>query len=709
MPSDAYRERKKEKGRKLSRDAAKRAADIGSLHAVVHPARRHICSWNLGLWLQTYFPASTGLGPFSVSHYSVIDSLENCILYGGWYLNCVFREFAKTSIAEGAALWAICNAHRRFGAIFGADQPAAEELLDSIRMEVNENDLLFEDFPEICVAFRHLEGRHQRCASQEFEGQLTHIACDGEHIVFPSIRLSHEQSKELGIPVDGRGYTLCSGGIVSAHGLLSASRGMKYKRPDGTQQRPDFGIIDDPQTDRSADSPAEIGKRLKTIRKAIIPLAGQRKKLALICNATTITEGDVPCQLLDPKISPGWQGRRIPMLLRPAKNEKLWLEDYANLLTTWDREGGDAAQKAARMLALAFYEANRTEMDEGAEATWHTCFSPDQMEISAIQHCYNVLAEQGQDVFDSECQQQPKRVGAKDNDLKLGDVIAKATGLPRRTVPIWANSVHIFVDVQDDGLFWLALACGDSFNCHVVDYGLYPDQQSASLSYQRAKIRLRDVHPGNMEGALQAGLTRLLTQLREEEWVREGDGVRLLTTSVAADSGDNTSVVYAAARSTKCIPTKGRYVGAKSVPWEEFPKRDGEEISREYHWLMAPTRGSGQLRVIAFDTNWWKSFVVRRLRTVPGDPGCLTFFGSPVDHVELAEHILAEYGTDVFANGRKVEEWSLRPGKTDNHLLDCLVGAHVLCAKGGAALRGLGGQKRIAPKKRNGPIEPEYL
>lgn len=708
MPSENYQARKSERARQSSRDASKRAASIGELHAVGNPKRRQLCSWNLGLWLQTYFPASTGLGPFSISHYQVIDSLESCILRGGWYANAVFREFAKTSIAEGAAQWALLNGHRRFGAVFGADEGAATEIVGSILMELQTNDLLLEDFPEICIAFRHLEGRHQRCATQEWEGALTHIDCVGDKIVMPSMRLSADQAKSLGIPIKANGWTVAGGGIIEARGLLSASRGMKHKHPDGTQQRPDFAIVDDPLTDRSADSPAEIGKRLKTIRKAIIPLAGQRRKLALICNGTTITDGDVMGQLLDSRIFPGWQGRRIPMLLSRSSNEKLWTE-YGRLLTTWDREGGETAQGAARQRALEFYIENQGAMDAGADATWHTCYSRDQFEISAIQHAYNVLFEQGQEVFDSECQQTPKRLGVSESDLKLGDVIAKAIGLERRIVPIWANMVNVMVDVQDDALYWLALACGDGFSAHVLDYGMFPEQLSGSLSCSRVKNRLRDVYTGNMEAALLAGLKTLFEELKATQWTRE-DQVQIASTLVAGDSGDNSTVVYGAARHAKCIPTKGRYVGATSAQWEDFPKRDGEEISRQFHWLMAATRGSGGLRVLSYDTNWWKTFVMRRLRTAAGDAGSLTFFGKPSDHVELAEHVLAEYGNDVFSKGRKVEEWSLRPGKTDNHLLDCLVGAHVLCAKAGATLRGLEPQKPKSTRpKRTGPIEATYL
>jgi hypothetical protein len=579
------------------------------------------------------------------------------------------------------------NGHRRFVPVFGADQGAADEILESMRVELTENDLLFEDFPEVCIAFRALEGKHQRCKSQTFESELTHIACIGEEIVLPTIRLSHEQSLEYQIPIDDRGYTRCSGGIISSHGLLSAARGMKHKRPDGTQQRPDAAIIDDPQTDRSAESPAEIAKRLRVIRKAIIPMAGQRRKLALVVNGTKITENDVMCQLQDSTLSPAWQGRSIPMLKAPATNEKLWMEDYAKLLTTWDRES-PSTQDEARRRANKFYLDNRTDMDLGAEATWSTCFSPDQFEISAIQHAYNVRIEQGDDVFDSECQQNPKRIGAKTNDLKLTEIINLANGMERQVVPLWANRVVVFTDVQDDVLYWLALATGPGFRAHVCDYGVFPEQATDSMAQRDAKRKLRDVFDGSMEAALQSGITAHINRIREKIWTREADGVQMTSSLNAADSSDNTTTVYAALRPLGATPTKGRYVGAKNAPWADFPDRPGEELNREYHYSLGATKGSKDLRVFQYDTNWWKTFVSRRLRTAMNDSGSMSIFGKPAEHVHFANHCLSEYPVEVKANERTIDEWVARVGM-DNHLWDCLVGAYAISAKAGATLEGL--------------------
>ena len=53
----------------------------------------------------------------------------------------------------------------------------------------------------------------------------------------------------------------------------------------------------------------------------------------------------------------------------------------------------------------------------------------------------------------------------------------------------------------------------------------------------------------------------------------------------------------------------------------------------------------------------------------------------------------------VFVFDGTVEEWSARPGRPDNHWLDCLVGCAVGASMQGAALAG-GGSFRTVKKPR---------
>jgi hypothetical protein len=157
-----------ERQRRYERRKAAESADVGGIPAVADPERRAACRLDLLKFLTTYFPLSTGLKPFSDDHRRVIARIQQCVLEGGLFVQAVYRGFAKTTITENAAIWATLYGHRKFVPIFGADANAAKGNIESIKLELNENDLLAEDFPEVCHAIRELEWKPQRCASQTF-------------------------------------------------------------------------------------------------------------------------------------------------------------------------------------------------------------------------------------------------------------------------------------------------------------------------------------------------------------------------------------------------------------------------------------------------------------------------------------------------------------------------------------------------------------
>src|SRR5204863_429248 len=76
----------------------------------------------------------------------------------------------------------------------------------------------------------------------------------------------------------------------------------------------DFVLIDDPQTDESANSPQQVRKRLNTVNGAILGLAGPKKKIAGVMPITVIAKGDMADQVLDRKTHPEWQGQRIKLM-----------------------------------------------------------------------------------------------------------------------------------------------------------------------------------------------------------------------------------------------------------------------------------------------------------------------------------------------------------------------------------------------------------
>jgi hypothetical protein len=511
----------------------------------------------------------------------------------------------------------------------------------------------------VCHAVRKLEGKPQRCASQTHDGKLTHIEWTAETIVLPTVPGSD-----------------AGGAIVTCRGITAGARGMKHKRPDGTQQRPDFVILDDPQTDESAGSPAQVDKRLDVLKKSILKLGGHRGQIAVVMNATVIQPNDLTDQLLDAKRNPSWQGERIPMVRKWAeKHESLWLGEYARLRTTYDAER-PGAQREAHERATQFYRERQTEMDAGAVVTWPHCFDS-ETEISAIQHAYNQLIDDGPEVFASECQNQPM-VKQDEKIVLSADVLRiRGNGVKEGTVPLAFSTLTAFIDVQGKALYWAVCAFGDGFGGAVVDSGVFPEQPKRRVSLADVKRTLARAYTGaGPEGALRAGLHDLMAMLSNREYGRE-DGAKLRISRGLVDSGwgEMADTVYEAVRSSPHSniwqPSKGIGVTAASRPWEDYKLQPGEQGGS--HWTIAPIKKQAT-RLVRFDTNYWKSFVHRRMTTALGDVGALSFCGGDFDH--LIDHITAEYPIQTSGRGRTLEEWKCLPGR-DNHWLDCLVGCAV--------------------------------
>ena len=286
-------EKQRQHVKRRQREVAVQVAEIGEHPPVKDPQRRAACELDLRLFLATYFPASTGLSPFSADHHRVIARMQTCTTTGGRFVQAVYRAFGKTTLSINSAIWATVYGHRRYAVVFGAEKGAASDNIAAIKIELAENDLLYEDFPEVCHAIRKLEGKPQRCASQTFRGVLTHIGWKADRVILATIPGSK-----------------ASGAVIASRGITgSGTRGLNHRTPSGTAQRPDLVIIDDVQTDRSAISPHQVSGLLTTIKRSVLKLGGHKSQIACIVNATVLAADDVIEQLLDPKLQPGLAGR----------------------------------------------------------------------------------------------------------------------------------------------------------------------------------------------------------------------------------------------------------------------------------------------------------------------------------------------------------------------------------------------------------------
>jgi len=669
-PADAYAAHRDQVGRHQARLSAS-GRDIGPLPPVVNPERREACRLDLALFLSTYMPAAF-FKPWSDDHRRVIAKLQYAILKGGLFVEAVYRAFGKTSIAEGTAIWAVLHGHRRFVPIIGADQPAAADNIDSIQGELEENDLLAEDFPEVCYPVRALEGIAQRCQGQTFEGRPTHIEWRAETLVLPLIPGSPS-----------------GGSIITSRGITGRVRGMKHKRRDGVQLRPDFILIDDPQTDESAASATQVDKRLEILQKAILQSGGHMRRIAGVVCGTVIQPGDFMDRLLDPEQSPAWQSERIPLVRRFADaHDKMWLGEYARLRRTYNRDDPND-QGRARAAATAYYAENRKAMDAGCRVSWADGF--DETEISAVQHAYNALVDFGETMFASEYQNQPLRPGDHDEEfLDAAGIAAKTNGYARGVVPKRAQILTAFVDLHDKLLYWMVAAWQENFTGYVVDYGAYPDQRRPYFAARDVTHTLGRVYQGGgKEEALRLGIEKLSRDLMDRAWPREEGGVHRID-RLLIDRAWKPDVAEAAWRRLGGVSmlSHGMGIGPDKKPMSEYRRKPGERIG--HFWWMPSVKGTHQGRHVRPDTNYWKTFIHLRLATGASDPGSLTLFGTVAStHRLLADHLTAEGRVKTRGRDRAVDVWTERKKGADNHWLDCLVGCAVGASMGGAALRGM--------------------
>ena len=665
---------RKERERLRAAEQSRTARDIAPLPEVEDPGRKRRCSEGLQLFCREYFPTTFTL-PWSPDHLKVIAKIERAVREGGLFAHAMPRGSGKTTITEVACIWAIVCGYRRFVCLIGATAERARSMLESIKTELECNELLLGDFPEVIYPIHRLERIHNRAHGQLHNGKPTRLVWTADKIVLPTIEGS-----------------CASGAIITVTGLEGGNiRGQKHKLADGTVARPSLVILDDPQTTESAWSVSQSQRREALVAGDVLGMAGPGKKIAGILCCTVIRPGDMADNILDRDKHPAWQGERTKLLYAFPTNQELW-DQYAQIRAESLKSDSDGRE------ATDFYRQRQAEMDEGGVAAWPERHNDD--ELSAIQHAMN-LKLRDEAAFFAEYQNEPLAGGQEDTDMLSPDQIAnKTNGRERGEVSTDCQHITLSIDVHDKLLYWMVCGWELNFTGYVLSYGTYPPQNRAFFGMNTATHTLdREFPNSGKEGAILAGLVSLLEESIPTQWSRD-DGAAMQVGRCLIDSGYLPNIVYQAIRKTGLggvtMPSRGYGITAAQKPYSQYMVKRGDQTG--HYWRIPGVGGSRELRTVNIDTNYWKSFVQARLSTALGDPGCLSLFGSEGGrHRLLAEHLTSEYRVRTEGRGRKVDEWKVRPSSVDNHWLDCLVGCTVAASMQGCALAG---QQPAKPRRR---------
>lgn len=666
------------------------ANNLAPLPAVAEPQRRADCEFDLQKFCETYMRNRFDL-KWASFHLDMFDMICKSLDMGGQYAYAMPRGSGKSTVAEACLVWCMLYGKRRYSIVIGSTLKSGLSILNGIRTELETNQLFLEDFPEVGYIIQSTLNQAMMYKCFHLDGAPIHYSVGKQKIVLPTVEGSAS-----------------SGGIIEAFSIGSTDlRGRRVALPDGTTVRPDFVIIDDPQSDTSARSVSLTYKIEEAIEKTILGLAGPSKKLTVVMPCTVIRRGDLADRYLNRDIKPEWNGTRTKMIDSFPTNMDLWKEYHAVRMASF-KDGTYGIE------GLDFYRKNRVEMDAGSQVTWEDRFTP-PMEISAIQHAMNKYLS-NPSAFASEGQNEPLEDIIDDVSTlsitvnKLSERLIESNTF---VVPAVTQMITTGIDVQGKILYFLTVAWSEDFGGVIVDWGTFPDQSADFWNTRNPPIPLESIGRLAPNPLVFEGLNRLLsTSLSRAFFLDNGTDnptVSMKPERILIDANYTVTSdavhAFCQANSSICHPTYGRGIPASGLPMEEWAKRQGER--KGTGWIIRPnTAMSNRGRHILIDTNYWKDRLAERLSMPLGSTNGILFRNAGQDKLQfLMQQLSAEKAIPTFGRGRWVNQWQTLAHDNENHWLDCLIGSAVAASISGLKLHVVTKDERAAPT----PLVPRKI
>lgn len=566
----------------------------------------------------------------------------------------MMRGGGKTTIAECAALRAILYGLRCFAVMVQATEKLAGKSLRKIRRELEKNNRLLDDFPEVIYPIRQLKGIHNRARGQTLCGVNTAIEWTGDGVTLPTVAGSR-----------------ASGSVLHIVGITGSIKGLAAPGPDGEIMRPDLLIIDDCQTRDSANSPTQTSNRESIVMDDLLGLAGPETEIAAVFLCTPIYVNDLTERFLDHDRHPEWGGVRTKMIVNFPNALDLW-DQYAEIRRESQRMGGKGQE------ATDFYLANREAMDEGAVLSW-----PDRKkkgEVSGLQGAMNLYYRSPRG-FHAEYNCQPEVIAddAATKELIPAEVMKRFNGVERYAVPSDCSLLTAFLDPGVWALWYAIVGWNEHFGGSVIDVGCWPRQGRTQFAADDCRPNLRAKYPGYSDAQLVfASLRDLSAEILGRNYFNAQTGGVMKIERCLVDAGWEPDAVFqfvqASSFSTILTPSKGigRSPTARGVT--EWQPRPGERKGTAWRMTKAE-KGRGQQ--CQFDPDYWKSEIFAKLTVPQGGKNALRLWGTKGSaHEMLADHLASETGSPVTIRGATFDKWVKKQGR-DNHWLDTTVGSAV--------------------------------
>jgi hypothetical protein len=591
----------------------------------------------------------------------MMEAIVERAKHGGRQAVAAPRGMGKSELVKGLQVYLVLAGLSRFLLPVASTTPHAGNLFADFRKKLATNDLLLEDFPEVCSPIRDLEGAPLRAHKQHIDGKLTQIIWKANEISLPYV----EGSKFGGVK-------------MRYYGLDAAFRGVNV---DG--QRPDFVLVDDPETRDSAKSLYQCEDREKILDQDVAGLAGEDENLAIVVLTTIQNRSCLSFRITDrrPELGkPAWNGirfatiRKWPDTVEDATDEaKLGLWSKYISQRHKDQSEGDEHGRTA----IAFYLDHKDEMDAGAEMlTDH--FTPQflddgtQVTHSALQVAFNKIAETNLAAFRTEYQNDPEAIEEAERiSLTAAKVQSRLANHSQGESPSDVQFRTIGLDLGKYASHWTDIAWSDGCVGSVVDYGIMETHGLNSSSDNRS-----------IESALIDSL---------EVWAED-----LLSRArpdlVLIDSGNWRDAAYTICRrlGRPFFPAKG---------WDQGRFRMPKRTQTCVPFVETYARHQREDRVWLYNVQgeYWKQWLQERFLTRTYDEdgsrvsGSLALFANDGDtrrHLSFAHHIVAEEEQWIPVEGKELQrKWIVK--NRNNHWLDSTAYACAAAGTLGVRLTGV--------------------
>lgn len=631
---------------------------------------RELYRHDLILFCKEIMPESFSMA-FAPCHIEVLQGMQHAIMHGGKKAVALPRGSGKTTAAVGAMLWGLLYGHIHYGAVIAADQDAADKLLTSLKTELWMSEHIGRLWPYLQSYCKRGEGD-----GNKYRHILNHDDTP------PLIKWGTKMLKLPTVP-DPENKHDWNSAIIQSKGLTSGVRGMQHKLSNGKTLRPDFALIDDPQTKDSARSVSQTEYREEIVDGDVLGLAGPREPMSAFMTCTVIEPNDLAERFLDKKLHGDWNGTRIPMIIKfPDEVDKMW-EDYRILYMK--------ALQEPRLPTEAFdyYTQNREAMDAGAEVYWED--RKLDTDISALQHAMHLRFSRGNQ-FLSEYQNEPvTRYSGKPYQIDTIAVMEKCNSKSRCHVPDDALMIVSMTDINHSGLNTVVVAATNDAVRYVVDYQTYPGNGRVLYDASRKKKKESDAL------AIAHALDVHIPDVGSRRYSRGGKLVA--PDLVLIDCGNWMDLVFRWCHSNshkvtaqRVSPSRGR-ADSKYRP-SQLVGNPGDG------WHVADWKNRG--RVLVHNADQWRMKTQQAFLVPNSVPGTVSLFGKkPSDHKRYADEVCAEILSEYIEltdGGNTMYKWNHTVGVA-NDLLDSTVGAFVGLSYLGASEHRMGELRPARPQQ----------